>query len=101
MFDRKVWYVPEGVPKGHACFQGHFHGNPIVPGAYLLALAEAKLGTIGLAITSVRRVKFLKPLKPGEAFSIEATSSNDRLTLRWSGSDETIAEATVSACECR
>lgn len=53
---------------------GHFPGNPVVPGAYLLAWvvkeAEAWLAAQGdtRTVAGVARVKFLRPLQPGQSF---------------------------------
>ena len=59
----------------HPAAQGHFPGNPIIPGAVLL---DEVLGAI-CASTSreadafeILSVKFLRPVRPGS-----------RLTLRW------------------
>jgi 3-hydroxyacyl-[acyl-carrier-protein] dehydratase len=53
-------------------FQGHFPGNPIVPG---VLVAEAMAQTAGIAIggpgkmfllTAIRAMKFLRPIRPQE-----------------------------------
>jgi len=61
-------------PKDHAAAQGHFPGNPIVPGACLL-------GEVLQAIESclerdlypcvVASAKFVHPVRPGDRMSIE------------------------------
>jgi 3-hydroxyacyl-[acyl-carrier-protein] dehydratase len=59
-------------------FQGHFPGNPIVPG---VLLAEAMAQTAGIAIggpgktfllTAIRGMKFLRPIRPGEEIHFRA-----------------------------
>jgi 3-hydroxyacyl-[acyl-carrier-protein] dehydratase len=54
-------------------FQGHFPGNPIVPG---VLVTEAMAQTAGIAIggpgktfllTAVRAMKFLRPIRPQES----------------------------------
>lgn len=61
----------------HPMFAGHFPGNPLVPGAYLLAIvieeARAQLRKTGSdhAPIGVRTVKFLAPLRPAQPFRCE------------------------------
>jgi 3-hydroxyacyl-[acyl-carrier-protein] dehydratase len=59
-------------------FQGHFPGNPIVPG---VLLAEAMAQTAGIAIggpgktfllTAIRAMKFLRPIRPREEIHFRA-----------------------------
>lgn len=59
-------------------FQGHFPGNPILPGACLIeaAIQLISYGTRkNLLLAEVERVKFFSPVKPGDEvkldFSIE------------------------------
>ena len=63
---------PEDLPAA----RGHFPGNPIIPGAWLLADAlatvAAELGwEPGACI--VKNAKFLSPARPGERVRIEYT----------------------------
>jgi 3-hydroxyacyl-[acyl-carrier-protein] dehydratase len=59
-------------------FQGHFPGNPIVPG---VLLAEGMAQTAGIAIggpgkmfllTAIRSMKFLRPIRPQEEIHFRA-----------------------------
>jgi 3-hydroxyacyl-[acyl-carrier-protein] dehydratase len=59
-------------------FQGHFPGNPIVPG---VLLAEAMAQTAGIAIggpgkmfllAAIRAMKFLRPIRPQEEIHFRA-----------------------------
>ncbi len=60
--------------------QGHFPGNPIIPGAYLLsdALAEvaAQLGWQP-GTCSVKNAKFLAPCRPGDQVHIDYSAGGD------------------------
>ena len=91
-----TWQYPSGIPASANCLEGHFPGNPIVPGAYLLALAEACLSDAGWRIASVRRVKFRAPLRPEEAFALSAIPTVRGVSLQWIRSGLKIAEATVT-----
>jgi 3-hydroxyacyl-[acyl-carrier-protein] dehydratase len=59
-------------------FQGHFPGNPMVPG---VLVAEAMAQTAGIAIggpgkmfllTAIRAMKFLRPIRPREEIHLLA-----------------------------
>lgn len=62
------------VGADHPMLAGHFPGHPIVPGAWLLAwvvaTATRRLAaeSDARAVVGVKRVKFLRPLAPGQAF---------------------------------
>lgn len=62
------------VPASHPSLPGHFPGNAIVPGVVLLALVlerlEQHFGPFNA--TGLRGVKFLRLLRPGETFSLDA-----------------------------
>ena len=70
-------------------FAGHFPGNPIAPGAYLLAVVERKANDwlraqgSGTQIAGVSAVKFLRPLRPDEVCEIAfAAPTADALRFR-------------------
>ena len=77
------------LPASHPMFAGHFPGNPIVPGAYLIALLERRAndwlrmqGT-DLRVGGVSAVKFMRPLRPDEVCEIAfAAPSADALRFR-------------------
>jgi 3-hydroxymyristoyl/3-hydroxydecanoyl-(acyl carrier protein) dehydratase len=77
------------LPASHPMFAGHFPGNPIVPGAYLLALVERYandwLRAQGRAerVVGVASVKFLRPLRPDETCAVAfAAPADGRLRFR-------------------
>ena len=59
---------------GHLAAEGHFPGNPIIPGAVLLAevlrAIESDLGR-GLHACHLKSAKFVHPVRPGDRVSIE------------------------------
>jgi 3-hydroxyacyl-[acyl-carrier-protein] dehydratase len=67
-------------PSDHPALEGHFPGDPIVPGALLL---DAVLSTIerrtDLAIAGIASAKFFKPLRPGEAFAVTLRSHETQI----------------------
>ena len=66
--------IRQRLPGHHPAAQGHFPGNPIIPGAVLLSetvrLIEADLG-LSLAPYRIRRAKFPHPARPGDEVLIE------------------------------
>jgi 3-hydroxyacyl-[acyl-carrier-protein] dehydratase len=77
------------LPASHPMFAGHFPGNPIVPGAYLLAVVERKANDWLRAqgstaqVGGVSAVKFLRPLRPDEVCEIAfAAPTADGLRFR-------------------
>ncbi len=62
------------IPVDHPAFAGHFPGMPIVPGVVLLdAAIQAIVNATEKPLNTwqISSVKFLSPLKPGEAVIIE------------------------------
>ncbi len=65
------------VAPDHPMLPGHFPGDPIVPGAWLLSqvlidaaewLARSAPGAV---VAGVRSVKFLQPVRPGQTYTID------------------------------
>lgn len=66
-------------------FQGHFPGNPILPG---VVLVEAVLGVVEgaygkpLRLQRIASAKFREPVRPGQTIAIDCSSSGDERSLR-------------------
>ncbi len=62
----------------HPAGPGHFPGNPIIPGAVLLAevlrLIAAHLG-LALSPCQIKSAKFSHPTRPGDCVAIEFSES--------------------------
>jgi 3-hydroxymyristoyl/3-hydroxydecanoyl-(acyl carrier protein) dehydratase len=72
------WETEFTIGAGHPSLPGHFPGNPIVPGVVILGevVAALRAALPGLRVSGMAQVKFLAPLRPGEAVwvAIERTS---------------------------
>jgi 3-hydroxymyristoyl/3-hydroxydecanoyl-(acyl carrier protein) dehydratase len=56
----------------HPTSEGHFAGNPIIPGACLLREVLAAMDDAhGIHCRGMTSVKFLHPVRPGDAMAIE------------------------------
>src|SRR4051812_1771906 len=61
------------IDAGHPAAEGHFPGNPIIPGAVLLDDAlHALCKSMGETVSSsTLRTKFLHPVRPGDRVTVE------------------------------
>ena len=92
------------LPASHPMFAGHFPGNPIVPGAYLLALVEGRAnawlraqGDLAHVVGGVSAVKFVRPLRPDEECEIAfAAPANETLRFRLQVGGAPCANGTLS-----
>jgi len=60
------------VDAAHPALAGHFPGDPIVPAVVLLRFVAQTLEKIGHTLAAVERMKFLRPVRAGEAMDITA-----------------------------
>jgi len=89
-------------PSGLPAAQGHFPGNPIIPGAWLLADALASVAAAqgwdrargGACV--VKSAKFLAPCRPGDAVHVSYSESAGILTLECAVGDTTVLSAKLS-----
>lgn len=70
--------VSDEVSFGHPALPGHFPGNPVVPGAVLLArVVSAVKAAFDCGVAAIIAAKFHMPLKPAERFEIELGRVDD------------------------
>ena len=67
------------VPMDSPWFTGHFPGEPILPGIALVNMAEqailkhAEARNEQIKLHTLRRIRFVQPVRPGETLSISIT----------------------------
>lgn len=85
------------VAEQHPATQGHFPGHPVVPGAYLVALIEECLreDIPGARLTSLRKIKFLKPLTPGTKAVLEYELKADKVQFSIGAGNEKLLEGSA------
>jgi len=74
-------FVERLLSPEHPAAQGHFPGNPIIPGAVLLAETLGAIGAdlgVRLAPCEVRSAKFPHPARPGDRLRVEFSGSAER-----------------------
>lgn len=59
-------------------YQGHFDGDPIVPGAAVVRAVEVACGR---SLAGLDRVRFLGIVRPGEPVEVRTTVDGERLVF--------------------
>lgn len=89
------------VPSSHPAFAGHFIDMPILPGVVLLDMAiqiMADANQINPANYKISSVKFLSPVKPGDALEFEQSlSSTGTIHFNILASNRKIATGSIIA----
>jgi len=84
------------IAEDHPCLSGHFPGRPVVPGVVLLEQVLARIG-VGHGRLRLPRVKFARPLLPGDPARIELDGGAPRWRFRVLRGDELLASGEVRA----
>lgn len=90
------------VDHTHPSLDGHFPGRPIVPAAVILDLVIRHVAAAypQHSVTGVRRAKWLRPLRPSEAFELELdTLNNSHVRFRCQIHGELMAEGSLALQE--
>lgn len=83
----------------HPALPGHFPGNPVVPGVVVLEHLVDALGAAhpDRACTGVRRMKFLRLLRPGETVDVSfGDAKADGITVKASVSGEPLIDGRLT-----
>ncbi|MDI6742728.1 MAG: MaoC/PaaZ C-terminal domain-containing protein [Smithella sp.] len=88
-YDGDIRAVAE-VPVDSEWFSGHFPGEPILPGIALIHMVEqaiiqeAQARGISLQVRTLKRVKFLRPVRPGSTLWIGVNIENNQNNFMFS-----------------
>jgi 3-hydroxymyristoyl/3-hydroxydecanoyl-(acyl carrier protein) dehydratase len=87
------------IPASHPALPGHFPGHPVVPGVVILSEvwdSVAAAATHPVRCTGWPNVKFLAPLQPEEAFTIEVEfTSQDAARFTCRSAERGLAQGSV------
>jgi len=87
------------APRRHPGYEGHFPGNPVVPGALLLHWVCKAVEDVyaGRQVLTIRTMKFLAPVRPGDALLLRVSleKSGDRCRVTVVRGDEMVAGGTL------
>jgi 3-hydroxyacyl-[acyl-carrier-protein] dehydratase len=86
------------VPAQHPAFAGHFPEAPLLPGVVLLDEMLHSLGDAGAGGWFVSSAKFLHPVRPGEALTLEhnvLASGSIRFVIRTADAGALVATGTL------
>ena len=70
------------VPENSKWFEGHFPGEPILPGIALVNMVyqaiklDAQIKEDEVALRSLKRIRFTGPVRPGEKLMVNMTSEH-------------------------
>ena len=88
---RAVGY--KNVTNNEPVFSGHFPGNPLLPGVYMIEALAQLAGAVVLQpgefhlkvpyLAGVDKVKFRRPVIPGDCLMMEATVLRVRKNIGW------------------
>lgn len=83
----------------HPAFAGHFPGQPIVPGALLLALAMQAIEQAGISLRActISSAKFVSAVRPGQAVRLQwEEGAANSLRFELLVADRRVASATLA-----
>jgi len=89
------FHLDGGFPADSPFLQGHFPGNPVVPGAIMLGFLAARLADHGLCIAAVGRMKFRRILRPGVTFEARVVAGTIGTTAEFRDAEGVFASASL------
>ncbi len=116
LLDRVTEYEPRKRAAGYKnltinepFFQGHFPGNPLMPGVYILeAMAQLggtliispqEFGRRAAVLTGIEKARFRRPVIPGDRLDIEVTFVRMRSKMGWCTGSSSVDGKLVCSAE--
>jgi 3-hydroxymyristoyl/3-hydroxydecanoyl-(acyl carrier protein) dehydratase len=96
-----VTVLKKSLPADHPAAQGHFPGNPVIPGAVLLSetvrMIEAALGR-SLSPLRIGRAKFPHPARPGDELHVAFRNMPGSIRFECAVGGITVLTGEVECC---
>lgn len=83
------------ISQHHPALEGHFPGNPIVPGVVILDHVITAAINAGYTVTAIGSAKFSAPLLPGQPFVITFQPKGNRLQFMVHRDEEMLAQGSM------
>jgi 3-hydroxyacyl-[acyl-carrier-protein] dehydratase len=116
LVDRIVFLEPfvkargyKNISANEPAFQGHFPGNPVFPGVYIIE-AMAQLGGAVVMepgefsrkvpyLAGIDKAKFRRPVVPGDCLMMEVTLERHKRNIGWVHAEATVEDQFVCSAE--
>ena len=79
----------ELASKEHEVFKAHFKNNPMLPGFIFFEICSSVLNH---EILSIKKAKFLKPVRPCERLTFLVKSLNEKISVKVENKKTKVAE---------
>lgn len=99
----------KNVTNNEPVFTGHFPGNPVLPGVYMIEALAQLGGTTILEpgdmarkvpyLIGIDKAKFRRPVVPGDRLDMETRVTKTRLNIGWVAAEARVSGKLVVSCE--
>jgi 3-hydroxyacyl-[acyl-carrier-protein] dehydratase len=99
----------KNVTNNEPVFTGHFPGNPVLPGVYMIEALAQLAGCVVMEpgefarrvpyLAAIERAKFRRPVVPGDCFKMEASLIKHKRHIGWVKAEGRVDDEFVVSAE--